>query len=258
MTTRPVRHTIPTVEALEVRCLPSANGVLPPAVPVCPPPGNVTQQSGTPAGVSDQVLLIPTVSVDIVRHVHVPGRHKTVPLRPIHHGQHFQTALGVVLQVRGTGSLLSGDTPGGGEGQHIQMGFTGDLLGCTFCEVHWGKPHHRKDGITWTDGTVIGGDLKEEVVAIRVEKDGVTTTTIHNPDGTWTVTTEDKKNKKKTTTEFDKDKNPTGQTVETTDKDGKTTTTTETLARDGKWYDGNGNETSPPPKGPPPSLDPPK
>jgi hypothetical protein len=256
MTTRPIRRTRPTVEALEVRCLPSSNALFPPAAAVCPPPANVTQQSGAPVGASVQGPLLPPVIVDIFHRV--PGRHKTVPLKPIHHGQHFQTALGAVLHVGGTGSQLDADTPTEGHGQPLQMGFAGPLLGCEICPIDWGKPHKRKDGTIWTDGTVIGGDFKEVVVALRVEKDGVTTTTIHNPDGTWIVTVEDKKNKKKTTTEFDKDKKPTGQTVETTDNAGKTTTTTETLARDGRWYDGNGNETSPPPNGPPPSLDPPK
>jgi hypothetical protein len=115
MATRPVHRTLPAAEALEDRCLLSANGIFPPAAPVCPSPGSVTQQSGAPSGVSDQVPLIPTVSVDIGRHVHVPGRHKTVPLRPIHHGLHFQTALGAILHAGGTGSLFAADTPGGAQ-----------------------------------------------------------------------------------------------------------------------------------------------
>jgi hypothetical protein len=100
--------------------------MLPPVVPVCPPPANVTQQSGVSSGVPGQGPLATTISVNAV--YHVPGHHKTVPLKLIHHGQHFQTALGAVLQVGGTGSLPPGDTPGGAQGQ-FQLGTLQDSPG---------------------------------------------------------------------------------------------------------------------------------
>jgi hypothetical protein len=114
MTTRPTHRTRPAVEVLEDRCLLSANGVLSATAPVCPAPGNGTQQSGSPSGMSVQGPQGPTISVDIFHRV--PGHHKTVPLRLIHHGQHFPTALGAILRFQGTGSLSPADTPGGGQG----------------------------------------------------------------------------------------------------------------------------------------------
>jgi hypothetical protein len=65
--------------------------------------------------VADQGPVAPTVNLNAVQLV--PGHQKTVYLRPRHHGQHFQTALGAVLQAGGTGSLLPEDTPGGERGQ---------------------------------------------------------------------------------------------------------------------------------------------
>jgi hypothetical protein len=115
MTTRPIHRTVPAVEALEDRCLLSCNGIFPLAAPVCPGPAEVTHQSGGSSGVADQGPLAPTVSLNAVQPV--PGHYKTVYLRPRHHGQHFQTALGAVLRAGGTGSLLPEDTPGGGQGQ---------------------------------------------------------------------------------------------------------------------------------------------